>query len=115
MDEVEFDSRHSYKVILLKKFKYKESKVARINSLHPIRSYFLSFFVVSESLTMRHIVFKLSFICYGVVVVVNHSLSLLFAFNIISFVTQSIAVLIDAFALLGAVDEISSVGAIRLC
>lgn len=64
---------------------------------------------------MRHVVFELSFIGYGVIVVVDHSLSLLFALHVVSFVTQSIAVLVDAFSLLDAINEMASVGAIRLC
>ena len=64
---------------------------------------------------MRHIVIELSFICNRVVVVVNDSCSLLLAIHVVAFVSQSIGVLIDAFALLDAVDEASSVGATRLC
>lgn len=64
---------------------------------------------------MRHIVIELSFICNRVVVVVNDSCSLLLAIHVVTFVSQSVGVLIDAFALLDAVDEVSSVGATRLC
>lgn len=64
---------------------------------------------------MRHVVVELSFVCDRVIIVVDDSVSLLLPVHIIAFVTQAVCVLIDAFAILYTIDELSSVGATWLC